>query len=51
MKKLKSIWRWLFAPKLEVKIKHIITNVDGTQKEVSEEEAFKITGCRITIKN
>jgi len=37
-------------PKLEVTLKHIITYSDGTKKELSEEEAYKETGCRVTIK-
>jgi hypothetical protein len=37
-------------PKLQVELKHIIRYSDGTEKELTEEEAYKETGCRITIK-
>lgn len=65
MKNLKQLQKRLFCkanvmlslflakfrkPKLEVTLKHIITYSDGTRKELSEEEAYKETGCRVTIK-
>ncbi len=51
---MKRIWKWITAgfrkPKLSIELKHVITYSDGTKRELSEEEAFKETGCRITIK-
>ncbi len=37
-------------PKLQIKLKHFIKYSDGTEKEVSEEEAYNHYGCRITFK-
>ena len=41
---MKRIWKWITSklrkPKLEVKLKHVITYSDGTEKELSEEEYY-----------